>query len=106
MGQLKRELQWRAARGEFPLRVSELCARFAALGYRIDRSDDCRGNALHMTGERAGETYPCCTTGVVEADTGRSAFHREARRDERFQVMQELRGRVFAVTRSGHILEP
>lgn len=101
---LERELQWRAARGEFPLSVAEFGARFAALGYRIDRSDDCRGNARHMTGERAGESYPCCTTGIVEADTGLRAFNRNARRDDRFRAMQELRGEIFAVTRSGHIL--
>lgn len=102
---LAKELAYRAAKGMHPLPVKVFCERFAALGYRIDRSDDCRSNARYMTGERAGESYPCCTTGIVEADTGLRAFNRDARRDERFAAMQALRGEVFAVLPSGHILE-
>ncbi|GHE75994.1 hypothetical protein GCM10019059_39180 [Camelimonas fluminis] len=77
-------------------------AEFRKLGYRLDRSLDCRSTSRYLY---SGRTYPCCTTGVREADTGLSAFNCDARRDANFRAMQELRGSVFAVSR-GAILEP
>ncbi len=44
-----------------------------------------------MTGPHAGRSYPCLSTGIMEADTGRSAFHGEARRDAKFRRLQALR---------------
>ena len=102
---LELELQRRAGRGWFPVSVSEFARRFAALGYRVDRAGDCRSVARYMTGDWAGETYPACSTGLREADTGLSAFNADARRDAAFRAMQELRGEIFAVTRDGFILE-
>jgi hypothetical protein len=60
-----------------------------------------------MTGPRAGESYPCVTTGVSETDTGLSAFHVHARRDANFDKLQEMRlsGKLFAVSASA-LLEP
>lgn len=86
------------------LTVHELSERFRVLGYRLDRSMDCRSNARFMTGAYAGESYPCCTTGIVEIDTGMSAFHYQARRDANFKRMQKLRGEICAVSR-GFLLE-
>jgi hypothetical protein len=102
---LQREIDWRQSIGQARLSVAELGRRYAALGYQLDRRLDCLSSARYMTGERAGETYPACDTGLKEADTGKSAWHCEARRDDLFKTMQALRGEVFAVTRSGHILE-
>lgn len=102
---LEREIAWREGIGHERLTVAEFKQRFAALGYRINRSMDCRGLARYMTGERAGESYPACSTGINEADSGLSAWNYQARRDDRFKAMQELRGQIFAVTRDGHILE-
>jgi hypothetical protein len=101
---LDAELAYRKEQGQAPVSVAEFTARFAALGYQVDRSMDCRALARYMTGERAGTAYPCCSTGMREADTKLSAYNRDARRDERFQAMQKLRGEIFAVSR-GHILE-
>lgn len=101
---LDAELSYRKEQGQAPVSVAEFTARFAALGYQLDRSMDCRALARYMTGERAGTAYPCCSTGVIEADTKLSAFNCDARRDERFRAMQELRGSIYAVSR-GYILE-
>jgi hypothetical protein len=84
--------------------VDELTQRVAALGYRLDRSLDCRAEARFISGPLGGMTYPCCTTYIVEADTGRSAFHYQARRDTNFCKLQELRGEIATVSR-GAILE-
>lgn len=81
------------------LTVKEFSERFAALGYKLDRSMDCRCNARFMTGEHAGESYPCITTSVKEIDTGMSAFHYQARRDSNFKAMQKLRQEICAITR-------
>lgn len=100
------ELAYRKARGELPVSVKELEARYAALGYKLDRSYDCRALSRYVTGERAGIAYPCCTTGLREIDTGARAFNVNARRDDRFRAMQDLRtSGLFAVSR-GFILEP
>lgn len=100
-----REIAYRESIGCERVSVAEFGRRFAALGYRVDRSMDCRGSARIMTGPRAGESYPCCDTGLNEADTGLRAWNYQARRDARFQAMQELRQRIFAVTQDGFILE-
>lgn len=84
--------------------VQELARRIEALGYRLDRRMDCRASATYLTGPLAGVSYPCCTTGIVEADTGRSFAHFESRRDANFRALQVLRGTVAAVSR-GAILE-
>lgn len=86
------------------LSVAEFAARFAALGYKLDRSLDCRAPARYITGPHAGESYLACTTGLKEADTGLSAFHYQARRDDTFRKMQELRGQICAISR-GALLE-
>lgn len=99
------ELQRRAAKGWYPVSVSEFERMFAALGYSVDRDGDCRGTARYMTGDWAGEAYPACTTGLREADTGLRFCNIDARRDAAFRAVQELRGEVFAVTRDGFILE-
>jgi hypothetical protein len=102
---LAKEIAYRESIGCERLSVAEFGRRFAALGYRIDRTMDCRSSARYVTGPRAGESYPACDTGINEADTGLRAWNYAARRDAAFQAMQELRQQVFAVTRDGFILE-
>ena len=84
--------------------VKELARLVSDLGYRLDRSMDCRADSRYLDGPLAGMSYPCCTTGLLEADTGRSAFHYQARRDANFRALQELRGTVASMSR-GAILE-
>jgi hypothetical protein len=86
------------------LTVSQFAARFAVLGYTLDRSLDCRAPARILTGDFAGISYPCCTTGLKETDTGRSAFRYQARRDQNFKAMQTLRNQIAAISRNA-ILE-
>ncbi|HUD30573.1 hypothetical protein HJG53_16305 [Sphingomonas sp. ID1715] len=91
---LANELAARAADGWHPVTLNEIKRQLRGLGYALDRSLDCRSTAQIMTGPRAGKTYPTLSTGIKEADTGRSAFHVEARRDARFRAMQNLRFEV------------
>jgi hypothetical protein len=98
---LVREIAERRAHGATLLTVPQFAARFAALGYTLDRDLDCRSTARYLDDNR---TYPCCTTGLKESDTGMSAFHFQARRDSRFREMMELRSDIFAISR-GAILE-
>lgn len=86
------------------LTVEAFAARFVTLGYKLDRRLDCRSESRFMTGPNAGKFYPCLTTGLTEADTGRSAFHYQARRDDNFRAMMQLRKQIAAITR-GALLE-
>lgn len=95
------EIANRIADGYESLSVAQFASRFQALGYTLDRDLDCRSIARYI---HSGRTYPCCTTGLKETDTGMSAFHFQARRDSSFRAMMELRNQIFAVSR-GAILE-
>lgn len=98
---LEAEIAYRLSIGCERLSVRAMENRFLALGYELDRSLDCRAMSRYLS---SGRTYPTCTTGVKERDTGRSAFHFESRRDANYRAMQKLRQDVFAVSR-GAILE-
>lgn len=102
---LDRAIERLEAYGVERVSIAEFNRRYAALGYKIDRTMDCRGMARIMTGEHAGESYPSCSTGINEADTGLRAWNVDARRDERYRAMQELRHEIFSVTRDGFILQ-
>jgi hypothetical protein len=99
MDNLEREIASRLAFGCELLSVAALVVRYAALGYRVNRDDDCRAPSRIMTGPRAGESYPACTTGINETDTGLRAWNIAARRDSNFHAMTGLRESAFAVTR-------
>lgn len=76
--------------------LRELDAELKALGYQ--RALDMRASCIAKNMD-TGNTYPCVTYGVSEVDTGMSAFHVNARRDERFKALQELRRWTFVVQR-------
>lgn len=102
MTPLETEIAHLLSHGYEHLTVAQFAARFAALGYTLDRSMDCRAPARYL---ESGRSYPCCTTSVKETDTGISAWHyQDARRDDKFRAMQALRSQIFAVSR-GAILE-
>ncbi|HEX7854997.1 MAG TPA: hypothetical protein VF503_15010 [Sphingobium sp.] len=107
MTSLDEELEHRSRAGQHPLRLRDMKKALLAIGYSLDRSQDCRGTARWMTGDRAGKSYPCITTGTREADTGLSAFNCAVRRDQNFARLQEMRtsGNFFAISKGG-ILEP
>lgn len=92
--ELASELADRAAAGRQPVPLAEIQRQLRSLGYALDRTLDCRGTARIMTGPRSGKTYPCLSTGIKESDTGRSAFHVDARRDASFRSLQRLRFEV------------
>jgi hypothetical protein len=103
---VEREVERRMARGYAPVSVKQLNATLARLGYKLDRSCDCRGENRYITGELVGEHYPATNAYPVEIDTGMSAFHVDARRDENYRELQRLRYHeaLYAVVR-GRILE-
>ena len=103
---LQAEIARRKARGSTRITLHELSERLAALGYRLERGMSARCMARILTGPDAGTTYPCMTYAVSEADTGHSAFHFEARRDENFEQLQRLRrDDSWYVVGKGHIIE-
>ena len=107
MNQYKDELQYRRENNiGIESTMSEVVFKLSKIGYKLDRKMDCRCMAKWMTGERAGETYPCLSTGIIEADTKRSAFHFEARRDKNFEELQSMRQLGFYVPMAnGYIFE-
>lgn len=100
---LDRELARRAARGEFPVSVVEFERRLRAIGYRRDRSMECRSIARIVSGDGADDSYPSCGTTPVEIDTGLRFCNADADRGPRFEAFREMRD-MFAVSR-GYILE-
>lgn len=100
------EIEARAKLGLFPRTVKQINESLSLLGYKLDRSKDCKSVAKIIAGERAGNTYPCMTTGICEIDTGLSFANVNARRDQNFKTLQAMRseGTLFAVV-NGSILE-
>lgn len=104
---LQAELDRRAAQGRHPSTLAQITAQLASIGYKMDRSGDCTSITRYISGEHAGESYPCTTTSVREIDSGLSAWHYpDARRDANFKQLQAWRasGDLFAVI-NGSILE-
>jgi hypothetical protein len=104
---LQHELDRRKARGNHPTTVAGMNTALAKIGYKMDRSMNCHGISRILTGEFAGESYPCTTTNIKEIDTGISAYHyKNARRDANFRELQRIRfhEELYAVVR-GRILE-
>jgi len=97
---LEVEVAFRLRTGWTQVTVKEFTARYEALGYRLDRSHDCRCVARYLSD---GRTYPCCTAYPVNITNGRSAWNEDKGRAD-FAGLQRLRGEIFAVSR-GAILE-
>lgn len=86
--------------------LNRLSDELKRLGYRLDRSMDCKATSTWRTGERAGKSFPCISTGIKEIDTRKSAFHFKARRDKNFETLQAMRYQgAFVAMRNGDILE-
>lgn len=103
---LQKELARRRANGHTPMTVKQMEQTLGNLGYRLDRNKDCRQLVRITDGPDAGVSYPAILTGVAEIDTGKGAFHFEARRDDNYKKMYEMHFNesMFAVVR-GCILE-
>lgn len=103
---LENELAYRATEaGMERVTVAELDSRLEMIGYKRIPHSACKCNARYMTGPRAGKAYPCCTYGVMEADTRRSAFHVNSRRDARFLELQAMRAQAVYAVHAGYIIE-
>lgn len=86
---IESELQFRAAHGDRPTTRRALVQALKELGYRLGES--CLSQNRHMTGDRAGSSYPAKNFDVCEIDTGRSAYNVESRRDGNFKALQAMR---------------
>ena len=104
MDGLQAEIADRLAHGGRLVSVAEMDRLYREIGYRLDRSMDCRSPARIMTGPRAGESYPCCSTDAVDLDTGKSFAQFDGNRGAKYQAFKALRGTVFAISR-GALLE-
>ncbi len=105
---LQAEIARRKEAGAERITFKELKERIEALGYKLDRSMTCTCQARNLTGPGAGESYPCRTYGINEADTGVSAFHyQDARRDDNFAALQKLRRcEDWYCVSGGYLVEP
>jgi len=100
------EVERRKRRGCEPKTLRQVIGVLADLGYKLDRTLDCKSDNRYLTGEDAGKSYPAINAYVVECDSGLSFADVAARRDENFRRLQELRksDELYAVIR-GRILE-
>ena len=94
------EIAFELAGGAEQVTVAELDRRLANLGYKRYKITIASGTARNLS---TGNTYPSTTYGLKEIDTGMSAFHFTARRDEKFKALQKLRSKIFAV-RAGRMI--
>lgn len=85
-----------AGAAQITMRV--LSARLKAIGYKLDRSADCRSLSRWMTGPRAGKSHPCLSVYLRQIDDGKSAYNFEARRDDNFKQLQKMREDYFAIS--------
>ena len=99
METLNKEISARLASGARQLSMAEMAAEYRALGYKFNRALDCRSIARYISGEREGQSYPCLSLYPVQISDGISAWNVDARRDDNFKALQQLRDEVFAVSR-------
>lgn len=79
--------------------LREMTERLKAIGYRLDRTADCRSNHHYVTGPRAGKSHPGVSLRPVQIDDGKAAWHYEARRDDNFRKLQTIRDQIFFVSK-------
>lgn len=101
---LENEVAYRLRIGMVKVTLKELEAKIRALGYRFNRAMDCKSLSRYMSGERAGQSYPCHALKPVQIDNGMSWAHVDARRDANFDALKVLRDSHFAIS-GGHICE-
>lgn len=99
------ELEYRKQKGRNPLTVLELDIKLKRLGYRRRADSGVRQLVEYISGERVGAKYPAIIYGLDDLETGKSAFHVDGRRDQRFQELQELRRDGVYAVRDNHIVE-
>jgi hypothetical protein len=98
---LAEEIAHKRAQGGRQVTLEQLDAELRAIGYRLDCGGDCPSVNRYVSGPRAGRSYPAVNLRVVQASDGMSAMHIEARRDARFEALQQMRrtDALFAVHR-------
>lgn len=81
--------------------LAQMNQDLADMGYKLDRNGDCSGTATYVSGVRQGQSYRNLSLSVREIDSGKRAFHYQARRDANFKRMQAYRDEAFAIVLSG-----
>lgn len=99
---LQKEINRRISKGVVHSTLKGMEQRLAKIGYRLDRSMDCKCLCCCSDGRH----YPVITIGIIEIDTGQSAFNIGSRRDLNFKKLQDLRFRdeEYLVVIQDHIL--
>ena len=87
-------------RRPFPTTARGLVEHLAALGYRVRDRHRYRNDLNPRLGPWDAEAW-----GLVDVDTGRSAFHYQGRRDARFQMLQALRRECPPILNRGRLVE-
>jgi hypothetical protein len=101
---IEKEIAFREKLGLIKVPFAQLKAMIREIGYRFDPDMACKSLARYMTGERAGESYPSNSLKPVQLDDGLSFSHFEARRDENFKRLTEIRNTHYSV-HGGYIYE-
>lgn len=98
LNRIQEERDRRISNGHIHCTIHKLEQLYIGLGYKFDRSMDCRGNASYVTCPYAGISYPALTLYPIQIDNGLSAWNVDARRDDNFKAMQAMRNTHFAVS--------
>lgn len=95
---VQREIERSLKNGMSQVTIKKLTEIIKGIGYRFDRSMDTCSQAQIMTGNDAGDSYPTRVLYPVQDNDGVSVYHYQARRDENYQKLKEIRNNFFAVS--------
>ena len=101
MDNTEREVSRLVKAGARQVSFADMQSAFAEIGYKFDRSMDCRASATDCN---TGDTFPNLALYPVQIDNGLSAWNIDARRDTNFIRLQALRNEIFSVVRN-HIAQ-
>lgn len=88
---LQAEIDHLVSNGSKQVSFEEMASMLKQLGYKISKKDGCYSRNRHMTGPCAGRSYPAFNLYVTEASSGLGASNVDARRDDNYKKMQEIR---------------
>lgn len=87
----KEQAEYMKASGSKQISMAQLEREINAIGYTLDRSDDCKGNNKYVTGPREGIIYPAVNLHPIEKDTRMSFANVNSRRDSNYKALKKMR---------------
>lgn len=91
MTPLQREISRRKAVGGVLMSKADFVNKLSHLGYLLEEDNSYFQNIQIVQGTGEGESYPGVSMSIVEQDTGLSFANENARKDENFRTLQQLR---------------